>query len=862
MSADLNSLLSPNDDKQFEQLCQHVLQHRFKTLSGQAYGRNGQAQHGVDFYIEVPAGNGGGGSAAVKIIGVQCKHKDRLHEGVLGVNEVEAEVKKAKGFLPALTAFIIATSAPTDTKPQDKARELNGEHQKKSPPLFSVEVWFWEKLRDEFCKDPGLLHEILKRFYPNLPLAQAAHHGNLHQLPSSPAHFTGRDEELAGLEKELTAAQAVGATISGVRTKLQGAPGVGKTALATVLAHKLKDRYPDAQLYLNLRGAGADMHGQHSSAVKPVTPVVAMQSIIHAFHPEEKLPEELDKLSVKYNGVLNEAGRVLLFLDNAADVEQVRPLLPPTNCLLLVTSRSQFTLPGLVSRDIDCLLPENSQKLLLKLAPRIKGHDVEAAELCGHLPLALEVFAGVVSDKKLYLVPDLLRRLREGREKLAPVEAAFQVSYDLLADNLRKRWTLLAVFPASFDLAAAEAVWEEKADSGREAMQLLVNASLVEFNEANGRFRLHDLLRQFCDGKLATAERTIAKLKYAEHYQGIGNTANQLYLKGGENVLRGLELFDRERMHIESAFEWLQSRKDEASSTLLNSLVNVATTISILRFHPHQRVRWLEAKLNASRIIKDRWKESVSLGNLGLAYDDLGDVRKAIDCHEQHRALAGKIGDRHGEGNALGNLGLAYFSLGDLRKAIEFYEQSLKLHIKLGNRRGERSAYGNLGLAYFDSGDSRKAIEFHEQCLKLNRELGDQHGEATALGNLGNAHCCLGDLQKGIEFYKKHLNIAHVLGDRRGEGNALGNLGNAYESLGELRKAIEFYEQSIAIDRAIGDRSGEATGLWNSGRVFVQMGERLQAILNIQAALFIFEAIEDPFALKARAALAELRGQA
>src|ERR1035438_971652 len=103
MSADLNSLLAPNDDKLFEQLCQHVLEHRCKSLWGHAYGRNGQKQFGVDFYIEVPAGSEGDNSTAVQIIGVQCKHKDRLLEGELSVRELEAEVVKAKGFKPALT---------------------------------------------------------------------------------------------------------------------------------------------------------------------------------------------------------------------------------------------------------------------------------------------------------------------------------------------------------------------------------------------------------------------------------------------------------------------------------------------------------------------------------------------------------------------------------------------------------------------------------------------------------------------------------------------------------------------------------------------------------------------------------------
>jgi hypothetical protein len=439
MSADLNSLQAPNDDKQFEQLCLHVMEHLHKTLRGQAYGRNGQAQHGVDFYIEVPASDGSSGSVITQFIGVQCKHKDRLLEGELGVKELEVEVKKAKGFKPALTTFIIATSAPTDTKPQDKARELTAEHQKQNPQLFSVEVWFWEKIRDEFSKNRELRREVLDRFYPHLAPAQSAQHSVLHQLPTKPAHFTGRDEELAELENEIASVHPAGATISGVRTKLHGAPGVGKTALAIVLAHQLKDRYPEAQLYLNLRGAGTNIHGQHSTAVKPMTSAEAMQSIIHAFHPEEKLPEELAKLSVKYNGVLNDAGRVLLFLDNAADAAQIQPLLPPDNCLLLLTARSQFSLPGMAVRNIDCLRPEKSQELLRKLAKRIKGYEKETAELCGHLPLALEVFAGVVNEKKLYPVPDLLERLRKQPGELTKADAAFQVSYDLLADDLRRR---------------------------------------------------------------------------------------------------------------------------------------------------------------------------------------------------------------------------------------------------------------------------------------------------------------------------------------------------------------------------------------------------------------------------------------
>jgi tetratricopeptide (TPR) repeat protein len=720
----------------------------------------------------------------------------------------------------------------------------------------------------------------------------------LHQLPPPPAIFTGRDNDLADLEKQLVSTHTAGAAISGVRAGLQGMGGVGKSALAIVLAHRLKDRYPDAQLFLNLRGADPEHR-------PPVAPAEAMRDIILAFHPTAQPPEQLDALTRTYHGVLADAGRVLLLLDNAADAAQVQPLLPPPNCVLLVTSRAQFTLPGLAARHLDCLAPEKSRELLLRLASRLGEHADDAAKLCGHLPLALEVFAGAVNDKKLYPVPELLDRLRARKDKLAPVEAAFELSCELLAEEMRRRWVLLTVFPASFDLRAAAAVLESPHDayaanrdhepavgalpsspallpggegsvvlpagaerfmgremnSARDAMQALVNASLVEWNEAAGRFHLHDLVRQFCESKLDAAAHTAARLRHARHYCAVGDEADALYLRGGDQVLRGLELFDRERAHLEAAFAWLQSQRDRDPAALLVSLVDAVVYTSELRFHPRQRIRWQEGQRDAARLTGNRQAEGSALGNLGLAYAALGDARKAIEFYEQRLVIAREIGDRRGEGADLGNLGLAYARLGDERKAIEFHEQYLVIAREIGDRRGEGNALGNLGTAYAALGDARKAIEFYEQRLVIAREIGDRHGEGNALGNLGNAYADLGDARKAIEFYEQCLKLHREIGDRQGEGNDLGNLGLAYAALGDARKAIEFYEQALVIDREIGDRRGEGTDLWNSAIAFDQLGDRAQAIARAEAALRIYEAIEDPNAAKVRKQLAKWRGR-
>jgi len=633
------------------------------------------------------------------------------------------------------------------------------------------------------------------------------------------------------LENALAGEHAAGATISARHAGVQGMGGVGKTALAVVLAHRLAARCPDAQLFVNLRGAGADEQGYRGAIdIKPVTPAEAMQSVIHFFHPEERLPETPDALAPIYRSVLAEAGRVLLLLDNAAGAAQVRPLLPPPNCLLLVTSRAQFQLPGLATRNLDCLAPEKSRELLLRLAPRLQGGEIDAAELCGHLPLALEVFAGAVNDKRLTPVSELVERLRARLERLTPVDAAFQVSYELLDEEFRRQWTLLAVFPASFDLAAGAAVWNPSINyqpstlnlgEARDAMQALVNASLVEWNESNARFRLHDLVRQFCDGKLTDAERDAARLRHARHFRDVADEADALYKKGGADVLHGLELFDRERAQIEAAFDWLQPRRDHDSATLLISLVNAVAYTGSLRFHPRQRIRWLETQHETSRI----------------------------------------TGHRGAEGDALGNLGLAYKNLGDARKAIEFYEQALLIDRDTGNRRGEGATLGNLGNAYADLGDARKAIEFYEQALVIDREIGDRRGEGAALGNLGSAHYILGDARKAIEFYEQNRDIAREVGDRRGEGNALGNLGNAYADLDDARKAIEFYEQQLVIAREIGDRLGEGNALWNYALAVDKQGDRAQSIARAEAALRIYDGIEDPNGAVVRAALAEWRGR-
>ena len=226
-----------------------------------------------------------------------------------------------------------------------------------------------------------------------------------------------------------------------------------------------------------------------------------------------------------------------------------------------------------------------------------------------------------------------------------------------------------------------------------------------------------------------------------------------------------------------------------------------------------------EDHFNDTSLLDNPQSHSVVLGNLGLAYSNLGQVKKSIEYYQKALLISNEIGDRRGEENGLGNLGNTYSKLGQVEKAIEYYEQALVISKEIGDRRGEGIALGNLGIAYRNLGQVEKAIEYHEQALVISKELGDRRGEGADHGNLGNVYSDLGQVEKAIEYYEQALVIAKEIGDRRGEENHLGNLGIAYRNLGQVEKAIEYYQKALVISKEIGDRRGEGIALGNLGTV-------------------------------------------
>jgi tetratricopeptide (TPR) repeat protein len=638
-----------------------------------------------------------------------------------------------------------------------------------------------------------------------------------HQLPPPPADFTGREQDLAILRSALSGKGAAGSLI------LRGMGGVGKTTLALKLAEDLLPDYPDAQIYLDLKGV--DSH--------PLTPVQAMTHVLRSFDPEVRVPEGEAELAGRYHSVLH-GKRVLLLMDNAAGKEQVEPLLPPSGSLLLVTSRFHFVLSGSTELELDELTESDARDLLTRIAPRLQTAEAdEIARLGGRLPLALRLAGSALSERPDLSPAEYIRRFREGKERFGRVEASLDLSYELLDEEQRRLWRILTVFPGPFHAMAAAAVWDLDLDLdlARDRLGELTRSSLVDWMEKEERYRLHDLARQFARGRIQDSERDTAERRHARHFLEFLRVIDSLFKKGGQESLLALGLFDAEWTNIRAGQAWAAARlqEDDEAATLCDAYPDAAAYYLPIRRPPQDRIRWIEAGLAASRKLGNRAAEAHHIGNLGLAYASLGDARRAIEYQEQSLAVNREIGDREGEGAALGNLGGAYEALGEPQRAIPYHEQNVAIARETGDRRAEGNALGNLGSAYASLGENRRAIEYHEQNLAIAREIGDRHGEGNALGNLGGAYMGLGETRRAIGLYEQNLAIAREVRDRQSESIALGNLGLIHATLGEMRQAIDFYQQQLVIARDIGDRRAEGLGVGNLGTAYMSLGETQRA---------------------------------
>ena len=392
---------------------------------------------------------------------------------------------------------------------------------------------------------PGEIAALLK--------ALAGGRRRVDQLPADLWDFEGRGEEIERLIAILTSGEKQAAV-----SAIGGMGGVGKSALAVHVAHLLAKEAPDGRVFVDMGGRTGTPFAALGAEVRgaPLTAVEAMVKVVAALAPEAQVPKEDDPAARAYRSVLD-GKRVLLLLDNAEDGAQVRPLLDwrsPTT-MVVVTSRRRVAAPGLQAIDLDVMEPDEARALLRSLLGERAASEAEIADIaerCGRLPLALRAAGTYLANSPHESVANYLEALADEKQRLRRLRFEDDASLDVYAvlalsarrlaeqkPELEAHWRLLAVFPASFDGAAAAAVWETGADAAAMDLGALRWRSMVLYDAADARWRLHDLMRDVAQvpvegqgGAALQARLEAARARHARYYCGILATTNQLYFKG------------------------------------------------------------------------------------------------------------------------------------------------------------------------------------------------------------------------------------------------------------------------------------------------------------------------------------------
>lgn len=685
-------------------------------------------------------------------------------------------------------------------------------------------------IRAQFTSVEDFKSLLLRALLPYAGAASSAAGSVPHQVPRPPQDFTGRVDELNDLSSRIGA----GAQIIAIH----GMGGSGKTALALEVAEQLAERYPDGHIYLDLQGARRT----------PVPSRDAMAHVIGTLRPEAKLSDDEAELRAAYLSVLH-GKRVLLLMDNAAGKQQVTALVPPAGCVLLVTARTYFVLPGGYAKRLQPLPREDAVRLVVSIAPHLgtargkdeRGRETSAAQqlarLCGDLPQALRLAASTLAEH-VDLPPDAyLQRVSDTRKRLQLVEAVFDVSYELLPEDLRARWRILAVFSDSFIDLMASFVWDVTHEAAQEILSELVRLGLLEWQESSasggrGRYRLHDLAKVFAVAKAEKQEMDNAQRRHVMHHTAFLVMFEDLSQSGSGQGRRILQHFHAERNNIDSAITWAieNSTADKKAARMCVELVDRACRVLGRQVPERDRIRWLEGALPAAERLGDRKTQAQMLGNLAIAFRKLGQPRKTIELVERSRLIRPKTRQSKDERLDLSVLADAHSQLGEYRQAIELYGEALKREREAGDRRGEAMTLSNLSLAHQGKGEHTRALELTKQAITLFQDLGDKSEQARVLANLGNLLVQQGETLRAVDVLQRSLTVAEETTDPHRKANSLLNLALAWSKLGESARADESFEGALVLCREAGDLGTEAQALFCQGESHLKHGHHETAL--------------------------------
>ncbi|MFI9381790.1 BTAD domain-containing putative transcriptional regulator [Kutzneria sp. NPDC052558] len=661
------------------------------------------------------------------------------------------------------------------------------------------------------------------------------------QLPHAMASFTGRTREITELTDRLMPAGPAMAI-----STIDGVGGVGKTALAVHVAHRVADRYPDGQLYVDLRGFDP---GQD-----PLEPSAALSRLLRGLGVDAAaVPGEVEAQAAYYRSQL--AGRrMLVLLDNAASAEQVRPLLPgsPT-CSVIVTSRSK--LHGLAARDgayrvpLDVLAPEEAVRLLSDaIGPgRMTGWATvvaEVAELCGRLPLALRIAAAQLVDRPHLDIVDLRDELADERARLdalavdgedTAVRAVFASSYCRLRPPVARLFRLLGLHAgAEFSLPAAAALAGIEAPATRRLLTELAGGHLIEEVRAD-RYRLHDLL------KVYAVEQTLEQDEEPVRAEAVGRMLD-FYLHTADAMDRALAPFRRRpplRPPVPGGEPITFAGPAPALAWGETELANlVAATEQAARVGDVVHAAGIPASMWAFLAARLPWTEWLGSHRVGLA-------------------AAEAAGNDYGQTSLLIGLGYAYQELSRPEVALSCLEKAKQAHDRIPGRPAADIMDGALGAAYFAVGRVEEALAHTNRALAGYRARKDRWGEGWASCNLGGCARQLGQYEESVRHYEHALGLFEQLSDRVSLLKACRELGRSHLKFGHHDEAVDCFRTAVDLFGQLGGRVGEGWSRHELAEALNGAGRGAEALDQWRQAVRILDEVDDPRAGQVRARLSE-----
>jgi DNA-binding SARP family transcriptional activator/Tfp pilus assembly protein PilF len=690
-----------------------------------------------------------------------------------------------------------------------------------------------ERLAEALGADPGpelrALHEAILRGqplparHPDLVVAAGRRVAVPAQLPPDVFGFAGREAQLRQLDATSPTRDAPGGTV--VIATIDGMAGIGKTTLAVHWAHRVAPRFTGGQLYVNLRGF--DPSGS------PVAPAEAVRGFLDALDvPQDRIPATLEAQVGLYRSLL--AGqRVLVVLDNARDVEQVRPLLPGApGCMAVVTSRNLLaglvTTAGAYPMTLDLPPIEEARALLVHRL----GADRVAAELsivdeivamCARLPLALAIVATRAATRPGQPLAVLAADLREAQGGLteftdpdlgSDVRAVFSWSYRQLSPSAARLFRLLATHPGpDIGTPAAASLAGQPVAEVRPLLVELTRAHLLERMPV--RYAFHDLLRAYATELAQTldsdAQRAAALHRALSHYVHSAYAADRLL-----NPLRDdpatpppvpAEVSPEHPTDQRQALAWFGTEhrvllamvRQPGDDTLVWQLAWALTRSFGYHGHWHDSIEALTAAQRAAERLADPPKEAFAHRFLGCAYIQLSRFDDADARLRDALGLYRKAGDVAGEAHTHRNHAWLLERQGRYREALGRAQQALDLYRTANHRAGQPRALNAIGWFHAMLGDYSEAVAYCQQALELQRELGDRFGQAETLDSLGYANQRLGRHGAAISCYQTAVTLFAEFDDRYNEADTIVSLGDAHYAAGDLVSARAAWYRAIDI---------------------------------------------------------------